>query len=101
MSSPTILAYLAGIFDGEGCIGFYKSGSVGGRYFRLTVAMTDEAIIRLLHTELGGRMNGPKKPQKAHWKPLYVWNARGEDAWRAYYLMEPYLRLKRWSREPK
>lgn len=61
-------AWLAGIFEGEGCIRFRGRSSVA-----LSVTMTDFDVIRKCH-ELSGRgyLNGPYRPygstkQTLHW----------------------------------
>lgn len=93
------LAYLAGIFDGEGSIGFFSRGGKRARQFCLEVKMTDKPIIDLLQSELGGTVVFRPR-EKAHWKDQWRWKVRDEQAWTAYYKLEPYLRLKRWAQEP-
>lgn len=95
----TSLAYLAGIFDGEGTIGFFVGGSKKARQFSLEVKMTDKPIIDLLQSTLGGSVVFRPR-EKAHWKDQWKWKVRGEEAWAAYYKLQPYLRLKRWPGEP-
>jgi hypothetical protein len=92
------LPYLAGIFDGEGSIGFFSAGRKKGSVFTLEVGMTDEIVITLLHEELGGWKWF--KGTKDHRKEMWRWRVEGEAAWDAYYKLRPYLRVKRWLAEP-
>lgn len=68
-------AYLAGLIDGEGCIGIYKGKSGSGHRMhsiRVIVSMTDEAPVGFLHSLYGGRMREQPRPNgRSHWKDRY------------------------------
>lgn len=57
------LAWAAGFFDGEGCVGLWKnpSGRHSAKFRRLTAAVSqnDEATLLVFHKLLGGRFSGP------------------------------------------
>ena len=87
--------YLAGLFDGEGCVQFHrrykgKKGKVGKRYNCLTctldIAMTDKETIEHVKkiTGLGSvnlRVKNRSKSSKPHWKDQYRWNVSHRQAY--------------------
>lgn len=85
------LAYLAGLFDGEGCI-----TRANGRPI-IQIGMTDGPVISWLGS-IGGTVRVEQPPGNR--KPLYRWRVLAanevEDFLRAIY---PYLRVKRAAAE--
>lgn len=83
---PTTIAYIAGLIDGEGCIG--RSNG----HWRVQVGMTDAAIIAWL-AEMGGsydleRLAPPRLP-------LHRWRLlRAADVFAFLEAVAPYLRVK-------
>ena len=79
------LAWLAGIVEGEGSI----TAERRGRGPRVKVKMTDEDVIRLVHTIAGlGHVYGPykaKKPSGGFGKDQWVWVCN--RAYEAYAMM--------------
>lgn len=74
------IAWLAGIFEGEG---HCRIQIVKNRpYPQVIVDMTDEDIIRRLHSVSGvGRIKGPFQPKPPAKKPRWTWYVtRGVDA---------------------
>lgn len=67
---PIILAYLAGIIDGEGSIsaGSYAFTKVGTPQFTtyLSVTSTDKVLVEWLSENFGGKFHAYKKSQIAH-----------------------------------
>ena len=70
-------AYIAGLFDGEGCVTCKqvkrKRKDRGGKvynqwYIRCEIAMTDQEVIKWLHETLGFGWSAEKK---YHTKPKY------------------------------
>lgn len=96
----TVLAYLAGIIDGEGCIRIAKAN--GSRFTShsasINCGMTQSEPIELLYHVFGGsiRWNQPTCKNASPCKPLRYWYCNGRDGvaktLRALY---PYLRAKR------
>ena len=78
MISEAKVAYLAGIIDGEGTIGFYQRSNGYGSAYYVAVWNTDLELITWVHENFGGKFwtqlrNGPLGT-----KPLYrvIWNKR-------------------------
>lgn len=88
-ADPVALAYLAGLFDGEGCI-----TRANGRTI-VQIGMTDREVIEYL-ASLGGTMRCEDGPGRGNRKPLYRWRllARREVA-EFLAAVLPYLRVKR------
>ena len=104
MVSETDIAYLAGLFDGEGNIQYkqymrqrrnnerpYPTWSI-----RMEVSMTDESTVRQLHEVLGvGTVNKRKNGRgslgsKQQWR--WLWGFR--DAYQVARLFWPYAHVK-------
>ena len=102
---PAQLAYIAGLFDGEGCVSYVKRPTKrmdrGGKvyqqwYIRAEVAMADEAAINWLHKTLGFGWSGPKRyNNKTNWKPQWRWCCGYRDCLKLANLLLPYARVKR------
>lgn len=96
-----ILAYLAGLIDGEGYIGVKKArrkDCISPLYHeRIQVRMVHEDAIKLLTDTLGGSYYREKP--RARGRPLYCWQA---SDWIASYALErllPWLLVKRENAE--
>ena len=106
------LAYIAGLFDGEGCVQFKKRMETKGRLkngkikrskstiITLEMSMTDHPIIRWVHKILKvGAVNiniKNKSPSsKPHWKDQLRWRCPHRDALKVSKLIIPYARVKR------
>ena len=95
----TVLAYLAGIIDGEGCIRLAKLNDK-----RTTVhpsvncGMTQAAPVELLHQTFGGSVTWkqPTCKNASPCKPLLYWYASGANsAAKVLRQLYPYLRAKK------
>ena len=77
------LGWLAGIFEGEGCLSLRRDHRrPGRRYWHARVAMSDQDVIRRLHEVAGiGTMYGPHYRQdRPGNKPMWEWRVgRQED----------------------
>ena len=92
---PTILAYAAGIIDGEGCITITKNkatqkGAVASHYhsLRIEVSMCDKKVIDFFYENFGGARTAKARPNH---KPYYKWaitSAAAEEFLKTIY---PYL----------
>ena len=111
MLSTDNIAYIAGLFDGEGSIHFKrgteKKKKHKGKGHRLSnslrlsmeITMTDESVLRWLHEVLGvGTLN--KKPRKGLRKDgtkylmQYRWRCTFRDAYYVCKLLWPYAHTK-------
>ena len=80
-------AWLAGLFEGEGCITAMKKAnhSSGNQRF-LVMKMTDEDVVRKAHLIAGvGKVYGPyravnsKVRDTSHYKPFWQWSVFARD----------------------
>lgn len=97
-------AYLAGLFDGEGCVGAVKvRDKRGGRaeaiMFTAVVSMCDREPIDLLAEIYGGAIRSRKTAQKAHHSRVFTWQAYGDAGAKFLRDVLPYLRVKRGQAE--
>ena len=111
MISSEDIAYIAGLFDGEGSIHFKrtveKKKKHKGKGYRTTnslrlsreITMTDESVLRWLHEVLGvGTFN--RKPRKGRRKDgtkylmQYRWRCTFRDAYYVCKLLWPYAHTK-------
>ena len=98
MKRVEILAYAAGIVDGEGSIQITRTKRKDSRNgvaleFRVLVGNTKEWLCQWFKMQFGGSVSF-WKPQKANWNPCYVWQVRGDKAVDFLNLILPYLQLK-------
>ena len=74
--TKTEIAWVAGLFEGEGCIvhRHYPRRKRGGSTVRqLVLGMTDQDVVRRLHAITGIGRVYKKAPGKPHWKPQLSW----------------------------
>lgn len=98
-----ILAYLAGIVDGEGYIGIKKTkphteknGAKSPSYHeRIQIRMTDEDAIRLLAETLGGWYYKEKPGHHQSRLPLYCYAVSDKKASEIINKLLPWLRVKK------
>jgi len=96
----TVLAYLAGLVDGEGYIGIKKSAAykcqgrkTPGYHARIQVRMVDEAAIRLLAETLGGWYYREREAH-ANRRALFCYQASDKSAELILRKLLPFLRVK-------
>ena len=66
------MEYVAGIMDGEGCIGAYRIPT--GVRVRCSVANTHEGLVQCFGNQFGGRVRLRKYNEKnPKWKQLWMW----------------------------
>ena len=87
------LSYIAGFFDGEGCI------TLNGNYLGLTVSASNTVLkpLEFMQKTLGGRIlarTGLKKKFPQH-KLSFDWRIYGPKAASVLALLLPYLKVKR------
>ena len=86
-------AYLAGIIDGEGCVGLRTRQQ---RYVTPSVQITntDRNFIYWLREHVGGGSIYAMKDKRPTRKPVFMWSCHGEIARALLRDVRPYLRIK-------
>lgn len=97
LPEETMIAYLAGIIDGEGSIGIEHLKPTYNRtkdYYvcRLTVINTNEDIMKLLVQYFKG--NYDKRKDIPGRKPCFRWHVFGDNLQWALAQLEPYILIK-------
>ena len=107
MISDTDIAFIAGLFDGEGCITYkqymrkrtHQKKAYPTWSIRMEMAMTDQSVLRWVHEVLGvGTLN--KKPRKGLRKDgtkylmQYKWRCTFRDAYKICRLIWPWSKTK-------
>lgn len=94
LAQPNLIAWAAGLFEGEGTI-FIKLHATKGRYYpHLSLSMTDKDVVEKFSIAVGApHITGPYQAKhKPHWKPRYQWFCgRKEDVIRILNDFLPYL----------
>ena len=104
MGTDTI-AYIAGLFDGEGCVTCKqkktKRKDRGGKiynqwYIRCEIAMTDKHVIEWIHEVLGFGWCAEKKynTRPKHYKRQWRWCCGYQDALVFAKIIWPYVQVK-------
>ena len=103
MGTDTI-AYIAGLFDGEGCVTCKqkktKRKDRGGKiynqwYIRCEIAMTDRHVIEWIHETLGfGWCKEKKYNNKPKYKRQWRWSCGYQDALVFAKIIWPYVQVK-------
>ena len=83
------IQYLAGFFDGEGCIVLRR----GRKTPTLTVTQVDPRPLRLFEEEFGGRVTKRQAPRKEAHRQAYRWDIHA-GAVQALVRMRPFLIVK-------
>jgi hypothetical protein len=85
-------AYLAGFFDGEGCV-MTRRGSGGYWELRLSVGQIDPAPLYLLQGRFGGGIY--RKSKGLLGRQVWAWVITGDKAAKALEALAPHLIVKR------
>ena len=86
-------AWLAGLFEGEGCISQDKRKPAT---FRLIIQMTDLDIIQRIHSITGVGKYAIQKQKNPKWKTLYRWSCgKREEVQAILSALLPYLGERR------
>jgi len=92
--SPTDLAYMAGIIDGEGSIYYTTPG--GRPRVEMCAVNTNKEVIDWLHDKVPGSCVYYRKPRQPTHKPSYIWYLRGAlGVYDLVGLLLPHLIIKR------
>ena len=103
--SDTNIAYIAGLFDGEGCVSYKqymrKSPHNKKAYptwsIRMEIAMTDKSILKWVHEVLGVGTVNPKRYKTKYtvgWKKQWRWRCQHREAYYVARLLWPYAHVK-------
>ena len=93
-----LLSYLAGYFDGEGCIhiSLQKRGKGGNHVLVCTIGTCDKDVPILYHKRFGGWYGEVLKPNgSGETKRYYRWQVVSKDAESFLNIIEPYLIAKK------
>ena len=97
------VAYIAGLFDGEGSVDFAKrKEKKRGKIYTvqrilMRIEMTDEDVLNWVHEKLGVgtvRKRNRSPSVKAHWKDRWVYSVRFREAYYECKLIWPYAQVK-------
>ena len=101
MKQESNIAYIAGLFDGEGSVSYKqymrkrkgKSKAYPTWQIRLEIAMTDESLLIWLHEVLGVGTVGPRKVKPGR-KKQWRWRCSHRDAYFVSLLIWPWSHTK-------
>lgn len=88
------LAYLAGYFDGEGCISFAKALKKYP-YLTITLVTADLDSLKRFEAAFGGDVRPVKWGNKPHKRQLYFWQKGGQNAQMILLALYPFLSAKK------
>ena len=92
---PSQLAYLAGVFDGEGSFGMWSKGKKKVREFRASIEMCDGDVIFkfLSHFKMGSITI--RVPKNEKYKITYHWRVNHDKGKQVVREMLPFLSKRR------
>ena len=99
------IAYIAGLFDGEGSITYkqymrkrkHQKKAYPTWSIRMEIAMTDESVLRWIHEILQVGTVNPKRYKTKYtvgWKKQWRWRCQFRDAYFVARLLWPYAHVK-------
>lgn len=100
MNRREILAYMAGIIDGEGSIMLWKNknSKKRGQYnLRINVSSTDKCLIDWINTHFAGHcymVNAPSR-QNPNWKKQFLWQLPSPNLLTFMIELVPFLIIKK------
>tara|TARA_R100001086_G_scaffold231506_1_gene152267 strand:- start:154 stop:576 length:423 start_codon:yes stop_codon:yes gene_type:complete len=103
--NDTDVAYIAGLFDGEGCVSYkqymrkrpHNKKAYPTWQIRLEIAMTDKSILIWVNEMLGVGTVGEKRYKTKYtkgWKKQWRWRCSHRDAFKVCCLLFPYAHVK-------
>jgi hypothetical protein len=89
------LAYVAGLIDGEGCIGIQSSNKGAQYYVEITIGMTEKArtLLDQVQQNYGGTVTHHRRKTQ-QWANAWKWRIGGDAALTFLEMIAPYLVLK-------
>lgn len=98
----TEISYIAGIFDGEGCVFISKSNpSISRRcktptyQLNSVVCNTYLPVLVWLKDNFGGTINQKVPPKDKNWSPSWSWQTNSNKALNFLETIYPFLRIKK------
>ena len=95
---PALLAYIAGLVDGEGCVFIHRNKHSGKRVtysLLVTIANSDVELLSYIQHRFDGRIDGSSNHElRGRERPSYRWCIHGEKAAQFLETICPYLVLK-------
>ncbi len=86
-------AYIAGLFDGEGCItGHITNGS---HFFKITISMSNKEVLEWVHGKLGNRGSFWIQKKRPNRKVMYSLGLGEIDGGELLEFLYPYLIVKK------
>lgn len=90
------LEYLAGYFDGEGCICVMQAcGNTNRLQFRITIVSSDLEVLMAFDQRFGGGAREVRHGNSKKRMQLYRWSLNNQDAVNALRILLPHLIAKR------
>ncbi len=96
---PQMLAYLAGLIDGQGNVTTLSKGADRPDAFTVFFESSYESLAQLLQEHLGGSCI-TKYANIQTRGTKYEWRTTNSDAWHVYAKLLPYLRVKNQFKVP-
>ena len=101
MKKTEILAYAAGIVDGEGCITILNKWDSRSKTYdkvQVDITNTNEWICQWFKMQFGGTVR-MCKAHKSNWKPTFKWILEADKATAFLKIVLPYLNIKKANAE--
>ena len=95
-----IIAYAAGLFDGEGCVDIYKASvSKASKspsfMLRVIIAQKQGGIMNWLKNNFGGAVQMSRRKYNGKDNYIYRWDIRSQAAKGFLILIQPYVLIKK------
>lgn len=96
MAAPEVLAYAAGLFDGEGTV--YLRNRPPHYTIGVLISQTDRRPLDFMALHWQGAVLGPygtyKKNSSYNWKPIFQWGLHGTRAFNFLQDIVPFCQIK-------
>lgn len=94
VTSADILAYAAGLIDGEGSISIRARPSRRSLYVVISIANTDQRMTDWLRTQFGGTVGRSHQNPERGWRPQWTWQLLGGAVCQLLEAVQPWLIVK-------
>jgi hypothetical protein len=79
LSLDTDIAWSAGLFEGEGCIGTYEKKDIDNFTYKLVMSTTDLDVLERFQSIVGGHITRKDHLQREWYKQSWDWSAGGME----------------------